>query len=277
MVAVLLAALQIVWTGPGHPAGSHSGVPAIIARAIAGRGPAEPRELRLVDGATPVWAHWQVAPEDGVVFSNELAPRYYAGTPGTYVSPADYRGPVTLHAGYQGRDYTLPGFVYDSIAVGCFMNFYNGLRFDDDGAAHASGTPYESDIFFSGAAHVPGRTPWYGCTGPFTSPNRTFVLHVPYGGRLLRPQDGAYFGYVRASDWRDEFTIAPAVHPGDILIFRTRSGRIVKMTADDIALMPGPDAFGGAYLVSLNGEFADYAYYTRHPYQPHAVFGPHHQ
>ncbi len=273
MLHVLLAVLHIVWSGPGHPRGAAL-VPVIIARPISGRTQSAPRQVRLLDGSTPVWGDWRALPDESVVFSDDLAPRYYAGTPGTYVSTGSYRGPVTLRASYGGQSATLPGFAYDSAAVGCFMSFYNGVRFDDDGLAQPSGTPYLSDIFVTGAGHQPAGPPWYGCTGPFITPDaHGFAVHVPYGGTLLRASAGAFFGYVRAAQWRGDFTVSPVIKTGDILIFRTRTGRVVKLCAEG----PAPDAIGGAYLVAAtNGEFYDYAYYTRHPYRPHALFGPSH-
>jgi hypothetical protein len=270
----LLAALQIAWNGPGLPSDARTPVPALIAPALPGRITTPAITLRATMNGEPVPALWHVNPDDAIAFASDMTPRYYDPTaPETPISVGSYRGPATIDATYANATASLDAFVYDSVGVGCFTNFPNGVTFSEDGRALASGTPYQSDIFFTGAGTPPQGPAWTGCTGPFISlrvPEPT--LRVPYGGTIVRYESGAYFGYVPSSAWRNEFTVVPPMHPGDILIFRTHDNRIVKF----LAVASLPHLFGGPYLLAgYRSEFADVRYYTRHKYAPHAVFGHH--
>lgn len=273
MLHALVAALQIVWSGTGASSSNTWREPAVVWRPAAVRRPARPNLVRALENGVPVEAEWSVSPDEGAIFSDDLAPHAYPAAGGTFVTPAEYRGPVTIRAARGSERATMQAYVYDTLAVGCLMNFDDGLRFEDDGNVHAVGNPGESDIFMSGAG-VNVKTPWLGCTGPFVSAraNNAFELHVPYGGRLVRAASQTFFSYLRAADWRDDFTIVPPLQSGDILLFRTHSGQTVKV------LVEPRDAASGPFLLAQpRTEFADYRYYTRHPYRTHALFGPHHE
>lgn len=268
MVHLLLAALQIVWSGPGDAAPGKQVTPAVVWRPLAVRRPARPAVLYATENGLPVEVQWSVTPDDGAIFSDDLAQHVYPAFGSTLVDAGQYRGAIVVRASRGSVEATLPAYVYDTMAVGCIMNVSNGLRFEDDGVARPAGAPAESDIFMTGdAPHT--LTPWQGCTGPFISarPNIDRELHVPLGGTIAR---GIAFTAVHASMWRDDFTIAPPLQPGDVLLFRTRSGRVVKFLC-----APRDFAMGPYITTGAGKEFADYAYYVHHPYTPHAVFGPH--
>lgn len=264
MLQVLLAALQILWMGPGHPLPDRA-VPAVIARWPSGRVPQPPIELRTFDGRTQVVADYRVTPGNGLTFSDE-APLY--GRPyaeGTYIYPAEYRGPVTITARYMRETAALPGFVYNAIAVSCYISMTDGLQFDAGGIAQPSGTPGQSDIYQSGPANTPQMDIFRGCTGAFIDPAQTtFPLHVPYGGTVIRRESGAYIGDVSASAWRDDFTVVPQLRAGDVLLFKTHDGNVAKFLAAPVT----GDALTAAYIVApRGGEFSDYL--TWHPKRKH--------
>lgn len=256
---VLLAALQITWGGVGYPRNAALPVPAILADPPQARRPRAKMRLRALEDGAAVPAEWSADPTDALELN------------GGYVAPAQYRGYVRIRAAFGNESATLPAFAYDSAAVNCYMGFPDGLRFGDDGVANPSGTPENSDIYQTGPANQP-RDVFRGCTGAFIDSGPKYVLHVPYGGTVLRYRSGAYFGAARVSQWRNDFTIAPVLNPGDILLFKTQDGRVVKM----LDYEPATGVLSGAYLVGPHrGEFADYAAFMQVKYVPHAIFGNH--
>lgn len=260
MLHLLLAALQIVWIGPGHPVPDRA-VPAVIAKWPSGRVPVQPVELRAFDGKTEVGADYRVAPAGGVIFSDEspLYGRPYAE--GTYVYPQGRWTPVSLEARYARQSALLPGFVYETMAVSCYIGMTDGVSFDADGVAHPTGTPAQSDLYQAGPENTPQMDIFRGCTGAFIDPAQTtFPLHVPYGGTLIRRETGTYIGDVSVSAWRDDFTVVPQLRAGDLLLFKTKDGRIVKFLAEPVT----GDALTAAYITGPpRGDFYDYL--TWHP------------
>lgn len=257
MLHVLLATLQITWSGVGVPKNAGAGVPVILAAPPGPRTQRAPVHLSALRDGAAVPAEWRVTPDDSVALD------------GTDIAPGDYRGFATIRAVYGNETATLPAFAYGGAAVNCYLGIPNGLRFDDDGVAQPSGTPRNSDIFVTGPSNQP-TDPLHGCTGAFIAPARHYALHLPYGGTVLRYGSGAYFGTVRVSQWRNDFTIAPVLNAGDVLLFRTHDGRIVKLLNYDAGLL------SGAYLTGPNrGEFADYSAFVTSKYMPHAIFGRH--
>lgn len=258
MLHVIVAALQILWSGIGVPGDTNRGVPLIVADPPQTRATRPATHLQAVSGAVNVPAEWRVSPEDSLVLD------------GTDVQPGDYRGYATVRAVFGNESATLPAFVYSGAAVNCFLGIPNGLRFDDDGVAQPSGTPHNSDIFMTGPSAQPTDA-LRGCTGAFIVPSRRYTIHVPYGGTILRRKTGAYFGSVRVSQWRNDFTIVPVLNSGDILIFKTHDGRVVKLLNYD-----SRGVLSGAYLTGpYRGDFADYSAFTQEKYIPHAIFGHH--
>lgn len=199
------------------------------------RVPEPPIELHTLDGGTRVGADYRVTPLDGVIFSDESPLPGHAYTDGTYVDIGKYRGAVTLRATHGKLVATLGGYVYDAIDLNC--------------AFGASASPLGSDIYQTGS--LPAR-PAVG----FTCSQTAFPLHTPYGGTLLRYGSNRYVGDVSASAWRNDFTVVPQLDTGDILLFRTNDGRVVK------CLMQPPSA---AYIIAPpGGEFGDYLAWHSH-------------
>jgi hypothetical protein len=146
------------------------------------------------------------------------------------------------------------------------------VRFDSDGAAKPSATPQESDVFTLGPQNQPRMDMFFGCTGAFAVAARSFSLHFPYGAAVIRRSSGVYFGNIRVSDWRNDFTVAPVLQNGDAVIFRLRDGRTAKVLVD----APAPGTFGGVYLTGPpRGDFYDYVFFHNVKPAPHAVFGSH--
>lgn len=269
MLHLLLVALQITWTGPGYPAGAKKTPPAIVAQPVAGRVPQAQLVLQALDGNAAVPAEWSAQPDNTLAFNDAIAASAATG-PGAYVTTMAYRGPAQITAIYNGRRASLQAFVYNTATAACYMGFPNGIRFDDNGIAKPAGLPQESDIFTVGPPNEPHMDAFYGCMGAFVRPNQAYALHFPYGARVLRRSSGIYFGDVRVSDWRNDFTIAPPLQFGDIVIFRLHDGRTAKILVEP----PAPDTFGGVYLTGpQRGDFWDYVAYHHIKEPPHAVFG----
>jgi hypothetical protein len=255
---VLLATLQITWSGVGVPKNAERTVPVIVADPPQPRMRRAPVHLSAVAGNASVPAEWRVTPDDSVTLD------------GTDILAGDYRGYATIRATYGNETASLPAFVYGGAAVNCYLGIPNGLRFDDDGVAQPSGTPRNSDIFVTGPSNQPSDA-LHGCTGAFITASRRYTIHVPYGGTVLRYGEGAFFGTVRISQWRNDFTIAPALNSGDILLFKTHDGRVVKLLNYEPAGL-----LSGAYLAGPHrGEFADYSAFISSKYVPRAIFGRH--
>jgi len=256
---VALAALVIGWSGTGHgPA--RKAVPVVVALPPGGRVPNRPVELQSYLGRKAVVSDYSVTPRDAITFSS-TDPLGLAGyAPDAYALPSKrYHGPATIQARYQNETASIPAFVYDSLAVSCYFMFPDGLTFDSGGNAVASGTPAESDIFQAGPENVPQMDAFRGCAGAFIDrAQTTFPLHVPYGGTLIAAQN--YIGDVSVKQWRNDFSIVPQTHAGDILLFKTRDGHVVKA----LVYPASGNAFSAAYVSAPpKHEFADYAYY--HP------------
>lgn len=259
MIAILLAALQIVWSGAGFLHATRE-VPVIVTNPPSARVPLPGATLLAQWGGRFVDAEWSVRPQGAIDLD--------AAT----LTAGGYRGPLQFTARYGGASASLPGYAYASASVGCYIGSVDGLRFDDDGVAHASGTRRESDIYVTGPANAPRMDIFRGCLGAFVAPPPE-TLHAPYGAVVFPRSLNVYFGFLRAASFRAYATRMPVPHAGAIILFRTRNGRTVKM----LNWEPAPGVLGGAYLAAQPGrEFADYAYYTRHAYVPHAIFGPHH-
>jgi hypothetical protein len=259
MLGILLAALQIAWSGVGYVKMPQT-VPVIVANPPAARVPLPGLTLLALQDGRYVDADWSTTPE-GAIDLDAAWPKAQS-----------YRGPVTIHARYGSSSASTPGFVYGSASVGCYIGSVNGLRFDDSGVAHSTGTPRESDIYAEGPANAPPMDIFSGCIGPFVS-SSALQLHAPFGASVISHSSRQYFGYVRPSEFHGEYTRLPALQTGDIVLFRTRDGRLVKM----LDYEPAPGVLGGAYLVAQpRADFSDYAFYARHKYAPRALFGPHH-
>jgi hypothetical protein len=255
---VFFAALQILWSGVGVPSGAAQPVPVIVANPPQARVSRSPIHLAAVDRGTQMPAEWRVTPEESLNFD------------GTDIGPGDYRGLATIRATFANQSASIPAYVYGGAAVNCYLGIPNGLRFDEDGVAQPSGTPHNSDIFETGPANQP-RDPLHGCTGAFIAPSRHYAIHVPYGGTVLKYHSGVYFGTVRVSQWRNDFTIVPVLNTGDILLFKTHDGRVVKLLNYEPSGL-----LSGAYLAGPpRGEFADASAFVTSKYVPHAIFGRH--
>ncbi len=269
MLHLLLAALQITWSGPGFPPGVRTTPPVIVAQPVAGRVPQGHLLLQAIDGSAAVPAEWSARPDNTLMF-NDAVDSSAATGPGTYVGMMAYRGPAQITAIYNGRRATIEAFVYNTATAACYMGFPNGIRFDDQGNAKPAGLPQESDIFTIGPPNEPHMDVFYGCTGAFARPSSPYAVHFPYGARVLRRTSGVYFGDVRVTDWRNDFTIAPPLQSGDIVVFRLHDGRTGKILVDP----PAQGTFGGIYLTGpRNGDFWDYSVYHHLQPLPHAIFG----
>lgn len=273
MLSALLPALLIQWSGIGVPARAATQVPVVIARAPEGRVPQPPSTqltLRAMEGRTAVPAEWSITPDDAVTFNAWTST--VSDAPGTWVEMTSYRGPATVHATYGAETASLAAFVYNSLAPTCYMGYPNGVRFDDVGVAKPAGTPQESDVYTIGPQNEPRMDLFWGCTGAFAVSSRSFSVHFPYGATVIRRAVGTYFGDVRVSDWRNQYTTAPALQTGDIVVFRLHDGRTAKILVDP----PAPGTFGGIYLTGPpRGDFHDYIFYRHLKPVPHAIFGHH--
>lgn len=176
-----------------------------------------------MNGAVSVGADYGVTPLDGVVFSDERPLPGHAYSDGTYVYPGMYRGAVTITAAHGHDTAMLKGYVYDTMRLDC------SITARKDSAIYQESSP---------------------APGPYCAQT---LLHVPYGGTLLR---GSYVGDVRATAWRNDFTIVPELHSGDILLFKTQLGTIVKC----LIWVNGPEEPAAAYISTVlpRGEFGDY-------------------
>jgi len=274
MLHLLLAALQIAWSGAGAPIHGGTSVPVLIAQSPEGRtalivhGGVTLRALE--DGRTPVPAEWSIWPSDAVAFEDNASAD--SDIPSVNVALRGYRGPATVRASYSGQGASLPAFVYDSAAAACFMGYPNGIRFNDTGVAKPSGTPQQSDLFVMGPRNEPHMNALYGCTGAFVTASRHFTIHIPYGGAVIHRGSGIFFGDLRVSAWHNEYTTLPPLQAGDIVVFRLHDGRIAKLLYDP----PAAETFGGIYLAGPpRGDFYDYVYFHHVKPVPHAIFGRH--
>jgi hypothetical protein len=252
----VLAALVLTWHGIGLTQ-SPPVVPAIVAHPSGGRVPARSVLLQAYEGRAQVVADYSVTPANAIVFS-AIDPMGVAGYANdSYALAGRYRGPAIIQARYGRDSATLPAFVYDSLYVSCYMGASsNGVRFDTDGVAQNAGTPAESDIYETGPANSPEMDIHRGCTGAFINPAATTSpVHVPYGGTVVA---GIYFGNVSVRAWRNDFTIVPELRVGDVLLFKTKDGRVVK-----VLVYPGAEVSGAYITGPPRGDFFDYV--TWHP------------
>ena len=269
MLHLLLAALLITWSGIGAPV-TGAIKPAVIARPAGGEVPNAPVQFGLTEGRSPVPGDWWAKPEDSIFFTDIDPMGYYTVTDNTFALPAyQFSGPVTISASYAGQSASLMGYVYPSISVSCYLSFLNGVRFDGDGVARPAARPQDSDIYQVGPENGP-RSGLHGCTGAFVDPRATrYPIHVPFGGTVIRARSGVYVGDISFTRWRDDFTILPKVHPGDIVLFRTADGRYVKLLVYPCT----GGALSGAYaLASFGQDFGDYQAEHPRPVYPHAIF-----
>jgi hypothetical protein len=171
-----------------------------------------------------------------------------------------------IHARYRADTAVLPAFVYRSLAVSCYFTFPDGLAIDSDGDAQTTGTPQESDIYQTGPAHNPASDMFRGCSGAFIdATHTTYPLHVPYGATLIPAAQGVYFGDVSVSAWRNDFSVVPQLHTGDILLFKTKDARVVKL----LVYPSSGGSLSGAYLAGPpHGDFLDYV--TWHSKRKHS-------
>lgn len=273
MVHFLLAALQIGWAGVGAPPKGSVTLPIIIARAPEGRIPMLPSAqltLLALNGRSPVPAEWSVSPGGAVTF-NPWTPSG-SQSPGTGVAMTEYRGPATVRASFGAQSVSMPAFVYNSVAPTCYMSYPNGVLFNDNGVAEPAGTPQQSDVFTLGPQNTPRMNALYGCTGAFANGGSSFTVHFPFGATVIRRSSAAYFGNVRVSDWRNQYTTVPNLQSGDIVVFRLHDGRTAKLLVDP----PAPGTFGGIYLAGPpHGDFYDYVFYHKVKSAPHAIFSRH--
>lgn len=271
LIAAAVASLQIVWSGPGRPAAARANLPAIISSPPAGQRPSPPVRFGLIYGNSSVGGDWTASPLDTVTFTDTDPAGYTAQSTETFARPqGEFRGPVTIRASYANIVATLPAFVYPSTAVSCYMGFQNGARFDDVGIAQTAGHPQESDIFVTGPQNGPANA-FRGCTGAFVDPRtRQYPIHVPYGGTVIRAGRNVYFGDVSVRDWHYDFTQTPVLRPGDILLFKLRDGRVVKLLVYPFS----GGELSGAYLTGPpRGDFQDYVIYHHVKPHVHALFG----
>lgn len=256
MLHVAVAALVITWSGTGHGPASRA-VPVVVALPPGGRVPNRPVQLQSYIGRKALVSDYSVTPRDAIVFSSSDPQGVMGFAADAYALPSKhYHGPATIQARYQNQTGSIPAFVYDSLAVSCYFMFPDGLSFDANGDAVAAGTPAESDIYQAGPENIPQMDAFRGCAGAFIDrAQTTFPLHVPYGGTLVAR---TYVGDVSVKQWRNDFSIVPQTRPGDVLLFKTKDGRIVKA----LVYPASGNAFSAAYVTAPpKREFADYAFY----------------
>lgn len=113
---------------------------------------------------------------------------------------------------------SVPIYAYDSVSIGCDLRSTSAFAFD-----HVAKSSADADIFVT--------SPLISnleCGGiPTPDAYRSFELQFPGGGTII-PGGLAEFTSVTASQWTNSTTAVPIVDPG-ILLFKTRTGRVVKM------------------------------------------------
>ncbi|MBV8245180.1 MAG: hypothetical protein JOZ38_04590 [Candidatus Eremiobacteraeota bacterium] len=148
----------------------------------------------------------------------------------------------------------IPLYLYDAVDAGCNgIAAAGGVSFDERGVARPQTDPAGSDVYVTGPAKS-ATVPPAACSGKFVGGDG-FTIHTPYGGTWVSRRMTS-FSRIRTSAWSNAFTeFSGGSTDGDVLLFKTKSGRIVK-----VADMSNLSAVVGPYAVSApGGEFSDAA------------------
>ncbi len=130
-------------------------------------------------------------------------------------------GIATLTAtvrGIDGGKVSVPIYAYDSVSVGCDLRSTSAFAFD-----HAAKSAAVADIYVTSPL-----VSNLDCSAiPSPETYHSFELHFPGGGTII-PGGLPDFASITASQWTNSTTAVSIVDPG-ILLFKTRTGRVVKM------------------------------------------------
>jgi len=172
------------------------------------------------------------------------------------VERANTVGPFTITATVGppvNEQFTVSGFAYEGIGLGCASGFAGGYRIDALGVPHETDTVRASDIYVMDTV-LPDFIAGDRCPTAFRRQAGTkSTLHIP-GGAIDLDDERATFPEVDGTRWKGPSTAVfdPAAVHGTLL-WRTRDGRLMKTlvgTAGDNIL--GPTIVAGA-----SGRFAD--------------------
>lgn len=155
------------------------------------------------------------------------------------VAPVMSTGMITVVARSDSESASIPVYVYGEIDLGCGLRYEAYYSFESGSVTQATA----SDLYVTEPPSSGG--PFDPCPALGLATDSTTTFHFPYGGVLVAGTINS-FPQITASQWRDAQTQVPESDAlNQILLFKTRSGAIVK------AMLPvGPVEASGA-----NGAF----------------------
>ncbi len=181
-------------------------------------------------GSAPV--QWSVSSGSAAVLG-DTNPYYVFGSPtpppnGTFVMIAPpvahvmSTGMVTVVARSGNESASIPVYVYEQVALGCGLRYQPYYSFESGSVTQATA----SDLYVT----EPPTTgdPFDPCSTLGLATDTTTTFHFPYGGVLVAGTMDS-FPQITASQWHDAQTqITESDALAGIVLFKTRSGAIVK-------------------------------------------------
>jgi len=200
-------------------------------------------------GGSGAPVQWSVTSGNAAVLGT-TNPSYFSGSPtpppnGTFVMIAPpvaqvmSTGMVTVVARSGNQSTSIPVYVDGEIDLGCGLRYQAYYSFESGSVTQATANDlYVTEPLSSG-------DPFDPCPALGLATDSTTTFHFPYGGVLVAGTINS-FPQITASQWRVAQTQVPESDAlNQILLFKTRSGAIVK------AMLPvGPVEASGA-----NGAF----------------------
>jgi hypothetical protein len=154
---------------------------------------------------------------------------------------------------------TRPGFSYAKLSLGCARGNPGGVRFDATGVPHEVASPALADIYVTGPA-IPSIALWDHCAAAYHDANaESFTLHVPGGGVILEKGRLAFPSVSSADVHANTATSFPLGKLHGTLLWRTRSGRLVKTLAGDYG--PTVALIAPTLMADAAGTFADVTFF----------------
>ena len=196
-------------------------------------------------GGAGLPVQWSVSSGSAAVLGN-TNPSILSGSPtpppnGTFVMIAPPvaqvmgTGAIAVVARAGNESATIPVYVYGELDLGCGLRYQPYYSFESGTVTQAT----TSDLYVTEPPS--SGDPFDPCAALGLATDTTTTIHFPYGGVLIAGTTGT-FPQVAASQWRNAQTqVAESAATNEILLFKTKSGAIVK------AMLPvGPVELSGA-------------------------------